>query len=108
MGVETIDEFAQEVVDHDGGGVIEHRQMERDRNGIGFGTYDRGRFHRLAPARREGTPEASVTCRPKSAFSVSNDLLWVVVRLRTIGKLLFVVAKLRAAGKRRIAARFRA
>ena len=34
--VETIDEFTEEVVDHDGGGVIEHRQMERECNGIGF------------------------------------------------------------------------
>ena len=29
--IETIDEFAQEVVDHDGGGVVKHGQMERER-----------------------------------------------------------------------------
>lgn len=31
MGIETIDEFAVEVVDRDGVGIIEQGQMKRDR-----------------------------------------------------------------------------
>jgi hypothetical protein len=30
VGVEAIDEIAEEVVDQDGGGVIEYRKRERD------------------------------------------------------------------------------
>ena len=54
MVIEVIDEIAQEVVDHHGGVVIEHGQMELERGGSVIGTQGGRCSHRRTPACREG------------------------------------------------------